>query len=483
MTEHAGLGELRALLVDDSAADSALIERFLKRAGYALTAKTVGTLPDVEQELLRGDWDVVICDYSLGDFDARAVLAMARLLDVDVPIVIVSGTIGEDTAAEVMIAGARDFITKSNLARLPAAIRRERLEASDRRQARTARRLHELVINSVPIILFAINADGMVTLSEGCGLQAIGRKNGEMVGSHIEDLYGDAAAVKLQIEMIARGEKSEIDLPIGNSIFHVMSVPNIDSEGKVDGLAGVAIDVTARHKQDEQLRLTVAELRVAVAERRELVRHLVTAQEQERERIAADLHDDTIQVIAAVGLRIGALGRKLAGTKEGGLLDALELEVSTALKRSRNMLFELHPRSLDIDGLGAALEEYIHKLSGDEGPDTTLTNRLDVEPQPETRKILFRIAQEAITNARKHGRATTVGVSLSNVRDGVLVRVEDDGIGFEPTGRRQEPGHLGLSTMNERARLGHGWLRIESAPNEGTVVEFWLPSPEDDRAA
>jgi PAS domain S-box-containing protein len=491
------LGQLRVLMVEDSAPDGLLVERFLARAGYDLIPKRVWRLDDIESELRRGDWDVLICDYALGDFDARAVIQLVRSLDIDVPVVIVSGTIGEDTAAELMLAGARDFITKANLGRLAVAIAREAQEVLDRREKRAAelaqaaaeremeeaRRLQHLVINNTPIVLYAVDKNGVFTLSEGRGLQAIGLKAGQIVGRTVDELYGDIQGVSEYLKRVLAGEKLEFDMTIGSVMYHLISVPEIDANGSVTGLTGVGIDVTERNRKDEQLRNTISELKQVASERRRLLRHLVTAQEQERERIAADFHDDIVQVISAVGLRIGALSRKLEGTPNARMLAKLESEVSSAVKRTRSMLFELHPRSLETEGLAFAIGEYLNKVTEDGGPATHLVNDLHKQPPPDVRTILFRIAQEAVVNARKHGHAHNVTVSLADAHVGVLVKVEDDGVGFDPKSVASEPGHMGLTTMRERASLAHGWFRVQSAPNEGTAVEFWLPAASDDRAA
>jgi signal transduction histidine kinase len=101
-------------------------------------------------------------------------------------------------------------------------------------------------------------------------------------------------------------------------------------------------------------------------------------------------------------------------------------------------------------------------------------DELDEEPGEDVRVSFYRIAQEAIGNVRKHARATHVDVRLTSTDGGLLLRVVDDGEGFEPAGP-VPPGHLGLATLTERAELAGGWCRVESAPGEGTVVECWMP--------
>jgi len=94
--------------------------------------------------------------------------------------------------------------------------------------------------------------------------------------------------------------------------------------------------------------------------------------------------------------------------------------------------------------------------------------------------VADRIAQEALSNVRKHARASEVTVTLSQEDQGLLVTVQDDGKGFRPSDalERSLPGHLGLRAMEERAHIAGGWLRVESTPDQGTRVTFWLPYVE-----
>jgi signal transduction histidine kinase len=209
--------------------------------------------------------------------------------------------------------------------------------------------------------------------------------------------------------------------------------------------------------------------------RRQLGALLIEAQENERKRIAWDLHDDSIQVMTAVGLRLKAFRRNVAADPDlAGQLDELEVVVGDAIGRLRGLLFELRPIVLDPEGLTAALRAYLDSLE-QEGLSTVLDSRLGTEPRSETRAILYRLAQEALTNVRRHARAFLVEVSLEERGGGFALRVRDDGAGFSIE-QRGEPGHLGLVAMRERAELFGGWCRIQSAPGAGTTVEVWVPA-------
>jgi len=235
-------------------------------------------------------------------------------------------------------------------------------------------------------------------------------------------------------------------------------------------LRGLMYDVTERKRSEEALR--------ASEERaHQLFARLVKAQEEERTRIAADIHDDSIQAITAVGLRLHSARASLARLDEADSLDKLEDTVASAISRLRHLLFELRPRALDQEGLAAALRLYLDQIATSAGFDYRIENRLEQEPAPEIRTVLFRIAQEALANVRKHSHARQVGIRLEPRDGGYFVTINDDGRGFIADEADEAiPGHLGLSSMRERAELAGGWLKVDSTPGAGATVEFWVPA-------
>jgi signal transduction histidine kinase len=123
------------------------------------------------------------------------------------------------------------------------------------------------------------------------------------------------------------------------------------------------------------------------------------------------------------------------------------------------------------------LSSYLDQVMAGAGLTFELTHDLDTEPPPETAITVFRICQEALTNVRKHARASVVKVSLTSVDQGVRVRVTDDGVGFDqPADSQVKHGHFGLIEMRQRAEVAGGWWSIRSEPGSGATVEFWVPA-------
>lgn len=209
---------------------------------------------------------------------------------------------------------------------------------------------------------------------------------------------------------------------------------------------------------------------------RRMVADIVHIQEEERRRLVGEIHDDAVQAMTAVLLRIGLLGTRLEKPEQIKLAHELEENVRDAIARLRRLLIGLSPPELNRGGLGSAVRSALEQLKAEFQIDYTFDNRLPFEPDAETRTIAFRIIQEALANARKHAGATHVAVVLEPQAGGIRMSVTDDGIGFEveKTLAVARPGHVGLTAMRERAELLEGTLSIESKPGE-TTVTFWLP--------
>ncbi len=237
-------------------------------------------------------------------------------------------------------------------------------------------------------------------------------------------------------------------------------------------------DVSEREAAHRELEDMLGALRAADEERRRLLAHLVTAQEDERRRIAADIHDDSVQAMSAVALELEAVRARLpAGERRLAALDRLRDSVAQAVRRLRMLLFELAPPELEQGGLASALDVLLLQLGREAGVEHELSGKLTTEPSADCRLVVYRIAQEAIANIRKHARATRVRVHLEAEDDGVLLRISDDGVGFDTAASARGPGHFGIVSMVHRAQLAGGTFSVSSRPGAGTTVTAWIPEP------
>jgi signal transduction histidine kinase len=225
--------------------------------------------------------------------------------------------------------------------------------------------------------------------------------------------------------------------------------------------------------------LTFRELRVLTQTReRALSERLVEAQDDERARIAADVHDDSVQALAAVDLRLGALRNRLRARApdEVPAVETVLDAVHGASVRLRHLLFELETPVLDAT-LADGLREAAAHIFDDSDVAWTVEERGRAELPEQVRVSAYRIAREAMVNARKHAEAHHVTVTIDATGGGVEVHVVDDGRGTaRPPSERSTRRHSGVVAMRDRALASRGWWRSEPGPGDvGTAVAFFLP--------
>lgn len=234
-------------------------------------------------------------------------------------------------------------------------------------------------------------------------------------------------------------------------------------------------DLSEAQRAQFALELGLDVIQSAERDEQALLGHLIRALEQERARIAADIHDDTIQILSAASLRLQQLRHRLQGPDDLQILDKLEETLTLSLGRLRQLIFDLRPSTVEQGSVAGAVRAYLEEMRSDIGIDYQIEGSCRAEIPATTSMLIYRTTQEALVNVRKHARAKTVRVTFLDVSDGCLTRISDDGVGYSPAEVEHQPGHLGLTLMRERAELAGGWCRIESTPGGGTVVEFWVP--------
>jgi signal transduction histidine kinase len=219
-------------------------------------------------------------------------------------------------------------------------------------------------------------------------------------------------------------------------------------------------------------------LRHGRAQQRVLARRLLTAHEEERRRVAVELHDELGQILTAVRIDLAALEHLAGGGRASAHLRAAVQSVDGAMDRVRDLALALRPSVLDDLGLPAAIRWYADRFARDAGLQAHLM--IDDIPrlEPELETACFRVAQEALTNVARHARARRVWLDL-RFRGGRLeLTVRDDGVGFDATAARERAiggASLGLLGMQERVNLVGGEYDVKTVPGGGTEVRAYLP--------
>ncbi len=244
----------------------------------------------------------------------------------------------------------------------------------------------------------------------------------------------------------------------------------------LDPETGEPAHVVTIQRDTSEEREAEATIRELGRQREALLERLVEAQEAERGQIAADVHDDSVQALAAVDLRLGLLARQLAERAPDllELLHPLQENVQSATERLRSLLFDLETPDAD-GGLASALMRSGAQIFENTATTFGITGSVDPELPESTLIVAYRIAREAMVNVVKHAQATRVQVTISKTPNGLLVTVRDDGVGPGASTSSSPPGHFGITSMIDRASLSGGSCEIHAGPEGGTVVELWLP--------
>jgi two-component system, NarL family, sensor histidine kinase UhpB len=543
---------LQVLLIEDSADDAALVEIELQRAGFAPVCHRVETRAGLVSALEGQEWDLIIADYRLPSFDGLAALALVKEKGLDLPFIIVSGYITEETAVAAMKAGAHDYVMKDKLARLgpaverglrEARVRRERQRSEEQLKAQhtitlilaTAPSLEEAVPAIVRALLDSLKMDlgalwtvdarqevlksSALTprapspaldafLEEKCrlalspGASLAGRVWQQRRAVWVADLAQDAGF--LARDSAARaGLKSATAFPIqnGGTFFGVLEffarhrreadpallnmITAISSEIS-QFLQRRSAEEALRRAHDElemrveqrtaELKTANARLQTAIAERRRLEYELLEIAEKERRRIGLDLHDDLGQQLSGLALMTKGLEVKLARRRASEAEDAARIHhlVQQAITHARDLAHDLAMLDLKEQDLPAALDGLARQAS-ELFRISCRFERDGVCPSLDTNVAtqLYKIAQEAVTNAIKHGKAKRVGISLTHDAARILLTIHNDGVPF-PTPNSSATG-MGLRIMNYRANLIGASLEVKGDGPGGTRVTCAVP--------
>lgn len=480
---------LRVLLVEDNEDDAILLVARLHRAGYEVASERVDSPQTLDAALGRGKWDLILSDYKLPGFSGIAALQVVQARKIDVPFFIISGTIDDETASAVMQAGAQDYLSKDRLDRLIPAVERELREArmrSERLAAIEAARDHETRLGAlaanIPGAAFQLRRDdvGAVEidyLSEGALLlfevpldELIGQ-SGRLLGMILpEDRGGfDEALRECSARLATLNWEGRIRVP-GRDIkwINVRATPT-RLAGETTRWDGVMWNITLSKQAQAELSDSRSQLAA-------LSNHLQSVKEDERERIARDIHDVLGGLLVGIKIELSLLAARLeTDTPHGVRAKRIAELVDEAITTAGRVARELRPGILKEFGLAAAIESHAEDFSQRTGvPCEVLCADHDIECAEEAEIAIFRIFQETLTNVAKHARAKTVKVRLMQEGDDVLLQVSDDGLGIR-SADLSKPRSFGLRGMQERVAGLGGSIEISAVQPHGTQVMLRAP--------
>ncbi len=497
------MGTCRILHVEDSPDDAELVQHALRKSAFAFEIERVDTEPAYLAQLDRALPDVIICDYDMPRFSAERALQILQERGLFLPFIVVSHHIDQSAAVIAMQNGASDYLSKRDLNRLPKAIAgaldRAQVRA-EREKALAALRASEAmkrgILESLNSRIAVLDRDGFIRAAnrsweefDGVRIE-IGLPSTAVGDNYLETL---AALVRHGNDAAGRGIEAIASVVSGERAF-----ASIDYQLSVGGtprwylaravrMEGSEYVVVSHQDISDQM---MAHMALADAHRRlqALSKRVLSIQEEERRAMSRDLHDDVGQTLAA--LKIG-LHRMAAAPPERAneLLAGCLVAADSSLDRLRTLSQQLRPPQLDQLGLHDALAWLGDTIERASGAHITIDAKgLQERPPAGLEIACYRIAQEAMNNATRHGKAKQIQVAVEADDRLLKLTVRDDGTGFDEDAERRralQTGSLGIVSMEERAQLAGGRLKIRSVLGAGTSVTaiFPLDQPQEETRA
>jgi two-component system sensor histidine kinase UhpB len=481
---------LNVLVIEDSEDDALLLVGCFKRAGYTLDFRRVENAAATRDALLNGRWDAVLSDHSMPGFNALAALELMQGLQLDLPFIIVSGVIEEETAIAAMRAGAHDYLSKDRLDRLVPAVEREIREARHRAERRAA--LDSVQENEARFRALVSNIPGMVFQLQQSArgdmrFLYVNEGSSPLLGRHPDSLLADA---RLFFEGVLAEDRASLDAALADSAtnlaqanwdgrildaagepkwINLRAAPRGAANGEVSW-EGIVSNITQSKQAENELRESRAQLA-------ELSSHLEAAKEEERERIARDIHDELGGTLVAIKIETSLLASKLPGDplQLRKRVRAIEGLIDEAISTAGRVARELRPGILKDFGLAAAIECQADDFSQRVGLGCDTTGiKHDIDPDEKTSLALFRIFQEALTNVAKHAHATSVSIGMRIDGDALLLEIVDNGRGISPQDINK-PKSFGLRNIRERMLGLGGSLELASRSPQGTRMILRAP--------
>ena len=481
----------RVILIDDSEIDAELL-RMRLQALYPDMQEVlwIREATAIVERIADFGPDLVITDYHMPGYNVLATVAALRQRWPLLPVLVVSGLVGEEAAVQLLKAGASDFLAKSRSERLAPVIARELAEAeAGRNQIRLQSelalqsRINEAIFEQLVAGLWILSPQGALVRTNPHGEQMLG-------GAPLLGIDGVATSPGWWADsgrpLAAR------DWPGAQALEQRRHVPprliRVCTEGgQMRHISFGAAPLTAPDGSNLGAIITAMDLSEEVALQGRLrdaesrLRSLSLNQSDQHERqmarVARDLHDNLGQVLSLLKLHLGSAARAdMPATRRGlEIAEALPL-VDLALSRLREVCNDLLPSELSDFGLLPALESLCNAAGRASGLVVQATETGDSRAlQQQLQLGLFRVAQQALTNALRHASADQVQMQLCWEPGAVALTISDDGDGFDPLADRQ-PRQQGLRGMRERMELLGGTLRVDSSPGHGTSVCAHVPT-------
>jgi len=334
------------------------------------------------------------------------------------------------------------------------------------------------MLDNFPFLVWLKDVEGRFLAVNQAFARSCGRaRSGDMVGLTDFDVWPKDLAQRYVDDdrsVMATRQQKDVEEPIftegASRWFETFKTAVLDKRGKVLGTTGFARDITERQRLDAELRAQREQLRALAA-------HVESVREEERLRIAREIHDELGQALTCMSMDLAFLDKQLPkeNAQAAARVSALAAQVKETVNAVRRISAELRPSILDDLGLGAAMEWLAHDFASRTGIDCAVSVPSNVSIAAERGTVVFRMCQEALTNVARHAGATHVSIDLMiDAADQLVLEVNDNGRGITDV-EIHRPNSLGLLGMRERAALLGGVAEVKGTPGQGTTVTVRVP--------
>ncbi|MEO8286751.1 MAG: PAS domain S-box protein [Chloroflexota bacterium] len=470
---------LRVLLVEDNPSFADLMEAILNEGDYGnFYAVRAARLSDARDLMKESEFDVVLLDLSLPDSTGINTLTLLHQENPNLPVVVLTGTQDENLALDALRNGAQDYLVKGQndnevlVRAIRYAVERKRVERKFLESESRYRALMEQASDGI----FVVDRRGRLTDVNPVGATMLGYEPNELLHMNQRDLVMPLARelnhegleefrsgrIIVQERVVRHKNGTNITVEIGAKLL---------DDGRI---MAIARDVTARKVAEEALQ-------ARAQEQANLLHQLLNAQEAERRRLSMDIHDGPLQ---SLGVSLLALDRSIRRLDRGELdasrreLNALRASLTGTVTEVRAVLADLSLELLTQYGLETALRNHVERFSEVTGIEVDLRYQVKRKLGADVTLLMYRLAQEALANIRKHSRANSATIQMNVSRGDLSMLVSDNGRGFDPKAvlqKRYAGEKLGLRSMRERVELAGGKFTIESSPESGTILTFSCP--------
>ena len=461
-------------IVDDDRGMLRLIEKTLQREGFATA--TAASARDALEWLQTNRPALMLLDLKLQDMEGKEVINHLEDMGMSVPFVVITGQGDERVAVEMMKRGALDYLVKDVQFQefVPTIVQRSLKQLERERKLVDAeeslRREHEFasaILGTSGALMAVIDCEGRFVRFNRAWEQLSGYRAEEVIGKKVWEILvprEEAEGVRQIYQRLCGREdtfKSESHMlpKEGEPRLIAWSCTSLRKEGVVEYVIASGIDIT-EHRRLEQEVLRVSEL--------------------EQRRIGQDLHDGLCQHLAGIELMTQALEEKLKKTSRSNAPRAAEIaaQIRESIRQTKHLARGLSPVALEDNGLMSALHELATNITSMFRVNCTFRSDAAVLlGDVATATHLFRIAQEAASNAIRHGQAKNIEIVLQKTPERILLLVNDDGKGLPKT---SSAGHgMGLRIMQYRAGIIRGSIALQHRDGGGTTVVCSVARPPD----